>query len=277
MLEAGRLLPAPSTPFVLVFREEIRRGGYVAVLLGFILLWEYFGDQNSIVRLFISSPSRVFSYATENAAELFRSFRYTALESLLGLIVAIFSASCLSFFCLISTRLRAFLLPLATISQTIPLITLAPFFILLFGIGIVAKVAMAALLSFFPLFIAIVVSVQNVPTPTRDLLKIYGASRVFSVVRVFVPISMPHIMAGLRVSATLAVVGALVSEFMGSEAGLGRNLYLAARRLEPELLVSSVILASGMSLGIQIAVRKIESVNGWWTVNTYSKKRGPDV
>ena len=217
---------------------------YVVCLVSALIVWEYYGRDNNKVRLLVSYPSLVYTYFGSNGSLLLQATLFTFLESFSGLLLAAAFSFSIMFACFYSPRLLRFLLPIMIASQVIPLITLAPLLIMIFGIGIKAKVVMAALMCFFPLFINFLSGYVSIPRTTNEMLYLYGASTWFRITRVNVPLSLPSIFAGLKISATLSVIGAIVAEFNGAEYGLGKNLYLAAKRLEPELVVSSIIITA---------------------------------
>lgn len=217
---------------------------YGACLACVLLAWEYFGRGSNKVRLLLSYPSLVYNYFGNNGALLGQATLFTFLESCAGLLLAAAFTFLIMFACFYSPRLLRFLLPIMIASQVIPLITLAPLLIMFFGIGIRAKIVMAALMCFFPLFINFLSGYISIPRTTNEMLYLYRASTWFRIVRVNVPLSLPHIFAGLKISATLSVIGAIVAEFNGANYGLGKNLYLAAKRLEPELMMTSILITS---------------------------------
>src|SRR5690606_37333661 len=137
--------------------------------------------------------------------------------------------------CFYFPKLMDFVLPIMVTSQVIPLIVLAPFFIILMGIGLGSKIAMAALMCFFPIFVNFAQGFKAINPNIHELMHIYNADTWTRIRQVYFPLSMPSIMAGLKISATLAVIGAIVAEFAGAEVGLGRNLFISALRLEPEM------------------------------------------
>lgn len=226
--------------------------------------WEYFGSHFVIVRLLISRPTLVFEYALRHSDTLLIATRYTLIESLLGLAIAATFSFGVMFVCFYFPKLLDLVLPVMVTSQVIPLITLAPLLIMLLGIGLQAKVMMAALLSFFPLFVYFAAGFKAIPASTNELLYIYAAPTLFRIVRINIPLSLPSIMAGIKVSATLSVMGAIVAEFNGADYGLGKNLFLAAKRLEPELMMVSIIITALMGGLLYQAVRMIERRIGKW-------------
>ena len=236
---------------------------YLGIILLIILLWEN-AAKSSNFRLLLSSPGLIVSYFAENSATLFSATYATLYESLMGLLLAVALSFGIMIICFYIPKLMEFVLPIMITSQVIPLITLAPLFILIFGIGYTSKVMMAALICFFPVFINFANGARLISRNIHELMYIYNASKTQMIFRVYFPLSMPQIMAGLKVAATLAVIGAIVAEFNGTEIGLGKNLFLAAKRLEPELMMSSLLLSAFLGGFLYLSIYLIEYIFGKW-------------
>jgi len=206
--------------------------------------WQYFGSTNQTVRLLLSSPSLVVDYFGENYVALLHATQTTLLEAIAGLLIAVSFSFGVMILCFFFPKLMDFVLPIMITSQVIPLIVLAPFFIILLGIGLGSKIAMAALMCFFPIFVNFAQGYKAINSTVHELMYIYNTGTWFRIKHVYFPLSMPSLMAGLKISATLAVIGAIVAEFNGAEVGLGKNLFLAAKRLEPDLMMSSLLLST---------------------------------
>jgi NitT/TauT family transport system permease protein len=167
--------------------------------------------------------------------------------------------------CFYKPKVMDFILPVMVTSQVIPLIVLAPFFIILLGIGVSSKIAMASLMCFFPIFVNFAHGYRSISGNIHELLYIYDAPLKIRIRRVYFPLSMNSIMAGLKVSATLAVIGAIVAEFTGAETGLGKNLFISAIRLEPDLMMTSLLLSTLIGLSVYGSIRLVEKrVFNWY-------------
>ena len=216
------------------------------ILLSVLLLvaWQYFGSNSQTARLLLSSPSLVLDYFDENYASLLQATQTTLIEAVAGLLSATVFSFGIMILCFYKPNLMDFVLPIMITSQVIPLIVLAPFFIILLGIGLSSKIAMAALMCFFPIFVNFAQGYKAINQNIHELMFIYNADTWTRIRNVYFPLAMPSIVAGLKISATLAVIGAIVAEFTGAEKGLGKNLFLSAIRLEPDLMMSSLILSA---------------------------------
>ena len=220
-----------------------RRIIYIGLIIALLILWQYFGSTNQTVRLLLSSPSLVFDYLGNNLYDMWDATRTTFIEAFLGLLIATTFSFGIMILCFYKPKLMDFVLPIMVTSQVIPLIVLAPFFIILFGFGLSSKIAMAAVISFFPIFVNFAQGYKSIDSNIHDLMHINNAPLNFRIYNVYFPLSMGSIMAGIKISSTLSIIGAIVAEFSGAERGLGKNLYISAIRLEPDLMMSSLLLS----------------------------------
>jgi NitT/TauT family transport system permease protein len=143
-----------------------------------------------------------------------------------------------------SKTVESYVYPLLVFSQSVPKIAIAPLFVVWFGFGIIPKVISAFLLGFFPVVVSAVQGFKSVDPDMVDLARAMQGSR-FAVFRaVNLPHAMPAIFAGLKVSVTLAVVGAVVGEFVGSNSGIGYVLQRSIGTFDlPTMFAALVILA----------------------------------
>jgi NitT/TauT family transport system permease protein len=234
----------------------------VAVLI--IGSWQYLGEHSMMVRLFTSSPTRIITFALARYHDILGATFITATEAVVGLVLAFGTAFGLMLGCLAFPRTLKVILPVALLFQVTPLIALAPFLIMLFGIGLLSKFVMAALVAFFPVFVAFAHGVSQVPLAARELFEMNNASRASIIRFLEVPLSMPHILAGTKIAASLSVIGAIVAEFTGAESGLGKNLFIASRRLEPELMMCSIGLSTMLGIALYAAVSFLERRLIFW-------------
>jgi len=220
-----------------------RRVIYFGLIIILIMIWQYFGSTSQTVRLLLSSPSLVVNYLGHNLSDMWDATKTTFIEAFLGLLIATTFSFGIMILCFFKPKLMDFVLPIMVTSQVIPLIVLAPFFIILFGFGLSSKIAMAAVISFFPIFVNFAQGYKSIDSNIHELMHINNAPLKFRIFNVYFPLSMGSIMAGIKISSTLSIIGAIVAEFSGAESGLGKNLYISAIRLEPDLMMSSLLLS----------------------------------
>lgn len=237
---------------------------YILLSMALLTAWQYFGSTSQTVRLLLSSPSLIVEYLGQNYVSLLQATFVTSLEAFSGLLIATIFSFGVMILCFYKPKLMDFVLPIMITSQVIPLIVLAPFFIILMGIGLESKIAMAALMCFFPIFVNFAQGYKAISQNIHELMRIYNAPTSIRIRQVYFPLSMPSIMAGLKISATLAVIGAIVAEFNGAEIGLGKNLFLAAKRLEPDLMMCSLLLSTLLGVVFFLSILLIENYYGKW-------------
>jgi NitT/TauT family transport system permease protein len=117
--------------------------------------------------------------------------------------------------------LERILAPLIVASQSIPVVAIAPLLVIWFKPGIISKVLICTLIVFFPVLINTIVGLRSVPDDLRDLMRSLQASRWQTFTLLEVPASLPVLLGGVRIGATLSVIGAVVGEFIGTDRGLG--------------------------------------------------------
>jgi NitT/TauT family transport system permease protein len=240
-----------------------RAFGATAIVL-LLAGWEFAGRSSDIVRLLISRPSLIASYFAAHSAEAARAAFYTGMESFAGLLVA--TAVGLSFAALFVYRplLASIAYPWLVASQIIPLVCLAPLIILVFGPGPGGKVVLSALVAFFPIVTNLVTGIRNVPRAQLELMQIMAAPRPDTIRYVIVPFCLPLFFAALRTSAPFAVIGAIVAEFNGAEQGIGKDIFIAAKRLEPEVLMIGLFSAAALSGLLYGLILLLERCLGDW-------------
>lgn len=240
---------------------------YTILFILTIFVWEFLSNSSSNIRIMISSPSLSWEYFSENYYDLLNDTFITFTEAFIGLIVAIILSFILIIIGIVFPSILRFIMPLAITSQVIPLITLAPLFIVLFGNGILPKILMSSILSFFPIFINFVNGIKQIDNNILDMASLYNSSKYQRIKRIIFPTSLPYIMTGLKIAATLSVIGAIVGEFSGAESGIGRNLFISSVRLEPELMINSLFLSSLLGILMYLLIILIEKKLGHWYLN----------
>ncbi len=190
---------------------------------------------------------------------LIRNLLATLGELLLGLAIGVIFATGLGYVLAKSPLVERFLSPYIVASQSVPVVAIAPLLVIWFGSGVFSKVLICALIVFFPVLVNTVVGLRAVPEDLRDLMRSLQASR-FQVLRYLeVPSALPVFLGGLKIGATLSVIGAIVGEFVGSDRGLGFMINRARGQYDTALVFVAVItlILVAMSLyGIVVLLEK---------------------
>jgi len=195
----------------------------VAALLAFLALWQgiiWLGDYPPFI---LPSPGAVAYRLGDLLADgsLWRHAGVTLREVLGGLTLGTLVATFLGYLLAHSPLAERMLVPYIVASQSVPVVAVAPLLVIWFGTGLLSKVLVCALIVFFPILVNTVVGVRSVGRDLRDLMRGLRASRWQTIWLLEIPAALPVLLGGLKVGATLAVIGAVVGEFVASDRGLG--------------------------------------------------------
>ena len=199
---------------------------------------------------------------------LFRNAAYTLLEVILGLMIGCMLAIFLGYFLGRSRFLERIISPILVASQAIPVVAIAPLLVIWFGPGLVSKILICALIVFFPVLVNTVVGIRAVSEHLRDLMKSFRATRIQVLRYLEVPGAMPIFLGGLRIGATLSVIGAVVGEFVGSDRGLGFLISIARGQYDTALVFVAILTLIILALALYGTVLLLEhNFLKWQKVN----------
>ena len=233
---AGRLLPG-------------------AVLLGLFLLWEL-GVRLSGTPLYIlPAPSKILRAFALEFPLLLRHGTVTLSETVLGLSLATLLAAVIAILIDAFPNLRRAIYPLLVVTQTVPVIVLAPIFIIYLGFGIAPKILTVVLMCFFPITIPFADAMGAQDIRRVQLVSAMGAPRrkVYTLVKI--PGALPAFFSGLKVAATYSISGAVVGEWLSSSAGLGYYMLRVKNGYMLDKVFASVLMVALLSLLMNGAVK----------------------
>lgn len=214
----------------------------LAVFFLLVFIWQVSSCVFQGLDLFVSTPGLVFNYAIENFDRLFFDFFVTVRTAILAFLISILLGGSVA---LIGLRFRSVgdsVIEFSTVLQTIPLVVFVPFSIAIFGFGVVNQIALATLLAFTPVVIGGIVSLRSVVEQQDEIARLYNFDFLERFRILYFPLVLPKMLGYLRISMSFSVLGAVIAEFVGSSGGIGRNVFIATTRLEPELIVLSVFM-----------------------------------
>lgn len=235
-----------------------------ATVVLMLLAWELVVRFGVVPNFLLPSPTQVAAALISDAGLLAAHAGTTILESLLGLVIGIvvgFVAAVLM------DRFETIYLaldPLITISQTIPTVAIAPLLVLWFGYGLAPKVILIVLTTFFPVAVSLVSGFRAVDQDMIDLMRTMGASNLQIFTQVKLPGALDQFFSGLRISATYAIVGAVISEWLGGFSGLGVYMTRVRKSFSYDSMFAVIILISALSLLLMRLVDLLERVCMPW-------------
>lgn len=241
--------------------------GTVAALL---LVWEIGVRAFEVPEFVLPPPSGIAAELWGERALLADNGLATLWAVLGGFGLAIAVSVPLAFLIVYSPVLEKAVYPLLVFSQTVPKIAIAPLFIVWFGFGVLPKVLIAFLICFFPVVIDTVIGLRSVSPEMLDLVRSMGGSRLEAFRRIRVPNALPYFFSGLKIAITLAVVGAIVGEFVGSTRGLGFVIVQASSFLDNRLLFAAVLVLTLIGVVLFYLVDLLERLLVPWHVTRRS-------
>ena len=243
----------------------MRRWLLVALLLAaFVAAWQWVASLASVDDLTLASPAEVWQALREDRDLLLDNAWVTLTEVLLGLAISIVAGVAFALAMHLSRTLREAAYPLLVASQAIPIVVLAPIFVLAFDYGIGPKLAIVALICFFPITVNVLDGLRSVEPEHLKLMRSFGASRLRTLRSVELPTALPSFFSGLRVAATVSVIGAVFGEWAGANEGLGRLVLLANNQLQTPRAYAGIVLLTLMAVALFALVTLLERVAVPW-------------
>ncbi|WP_440708106.1 ABC transporter permease [Herbiconiux sp. YIM B11900] len=274
---AGAVTPAvrptqadpPSKP---VKKKRARRGSFwgsvlppIVIVALLVVIWEVGVSVAGVRPQVLPAPSRVVVEGLERADIIWGHTLSTLQVTLIGfafsLIVAWIIAIAIDF----SGVLRRGLMPLLVASQTIPIIAIAPLMIIWFGFGLLPKILVVALVTFFPIVVGLIEGFNKADRETSNLLRSMGAGRWKEFTFVRLPSAMPSFFTALRISITYAVVGAIFAEYVGAQSGLGIFMSTQKNAFRTDLVLAAVAVTAVLSITLYLLTFVIERLVIPWS------------
>ena len=234
----------------------------VAILAGFLVLWEICADLKIIDPFFWSQPSAIWEplviFLTQGDA--FTDIAFTFRSTIFGFIIGTTGGALLGMSFWWSRNYAQTMQPYIVCLESIPKLALAPLIVLVFGMGLASKVAIATALTIIVATLTAYGGVQAVDKDQERLLYSLGASRWQVFTKLVVPSCIPWIISILRVNIGLALTGSIVGEFVSSQHGLGRTILYAGSTYEISLVWVAILILSALSMVMYVSVAWLEKV-----------------
>jgi NitT/TauT family transport system permease protein len=228
-------------------RKRIRRDriGSLAYPVGMIVaalaLWEAAARLFSIPPYLLPAPSAILLSMSKNSAVLIKESIGTTFEILLGFALSVVVGVPLALAIYLWRPFARAVYPVLVSSQAVPKVAIAPLFLVWFGFGLMPKVLIAFLIAFFPVVINTAMGLASLEREKIYLARSMGLGPIATFFKIQLPNALPSIFAGLKISITFAVVGAVVGEFVGGQGGLGYLLLIANGNMDTALLFAGIV------------------------------------
>ncbi|MEV4756607.1 ABC transporter permease [Micromonospora sp. NPDC049559] len=236
-----------------------------ALLLAAIFAaWWFAAEREYMPNYLVPTPAQVWATTVEQWSFLLRHSYVTLYETVIGFVLAVLLGLATAVLIAYSRTMEKAIYPVVLFAQVIPKIAIAPLLVVWFGVGLAPKIVLAVLIAFFPVVISGVAGLRSTDPELLDLAATMGSGpwRTFRKIRF--PNALPHLLSGCKVAVTLAVVGAVVGEFVGADQGLGYVLLLANGNLDAALLFADLFLMSLIGILLFVLVEAAEALLIGW-------------
>jgi NitT/TauT family transport system permease protein len=230
----------------------------VGVVLGVLAIWEAATRMLGVPTFLLPPPSAVAISFMANASLLLFHGWITTIEIMLGFALSIVVGIPLALAIFLWPVFSRSILPLLVSSQAMPKVAVAPLLLVWFGFGLVPKVLIAFLIAFFPVVINTAVGLSSIEPEKIHLARSMGFGAAATFFKIRLPNALPAIFGGLKISITLAVVGAVVGEFVGGDAGLGYLLMVANGSMDTQLLFAGIVALTVLGVALFLLVELAE-------------------
>ena len=243
----------------------MRRVLLVSLLLAaFVAAWAGVASLSSVDDLTLASPGETVQAFEDDWSLLWDNAWVTFYEVVLGLAIAVAAGTLAALAMHLSRTLRDAAYPLLVASQAIPIVVLAPIFVLAFDYGIGPKLAIVALICFFPITVATLDGLRATDPEQLKLMRSFGASRAKMLRSVELPAALPSFFSGLRIAATVSVIGAVFGEWAGADEGLGRLVLLGNNQLQTPRVYAGIMILTLMAVALFALATLVERIATPW-------------
>ncbi len=236
----------------------------LGIVLVFFLAWEASVTWMHTPVYILPAPSRVLQTLAANAPDYTQASLVTLGEALAGLFFGLLGGCLLACLLTLQPGLEGGVMTLAILLKSTPMVAIAPLLTLWLGFGVTPKVIITALLTFFPVLVNVLSGLQRPDPALLDLFRAWQASRWEIFLRLRAPSALPYLFAALKISAPLALIGAVVAEWTGASGGLGRIMWLAYSNLNLPFLFAAIFLLAAFGMLLYWLLARLELLAIFW-------------
>lgn len=244
-----------------------------ALFVLLVLGWEAWVRVFDTKPYILPAPSRIWTAFLEVRSTLPAHIRTTLSEALLGLAVSAVVGVALATAIAGIPLVRRVLYPILVVSQTIPMVVLAPLLIIWFGFGMTPKVVVVTLVGFFPIVVSTVDGLTGADREMVGLVRSMGANRLQVMRHVLIPSATPAFFAGLKIAAAYAVVGAIFGEWVGAKSGLGLYITRSKTAFRTDRVFVGIVIVALLSIALFLAVQALARLASPWMYASKPKEQ----
>ncbi len=243
--------------------------GPLAFLAALVALWQCSVTLFDPPGYLFPSPFAVGQVFIKNPYYLFSNLAVTFAEMVFGLGIGMAAGVCTALLLSQIRLLDRLLMPLVIATQTLPVFAIAPLLVIWFGFGAGSKIAMAALIIFFPIASTFYDGLKSTPQTYLDLGRSWRLSKWQMLLHIQIPAALPSLVSGAKVAAAVAPIGAVVGEWAGAAGGLGFIMLQANARTQTAVVFAALVLLAISAWFLRWAVVQLAGRMVWWGPQNY--------
>jgi NitT/TauT family transport system permease protein len=254
--------------------RQLQREMWQRRLLPFVGVFGLIGLWAALVYVFkvppfvAPSPQAVMATLVNKFPILMENLKPTAIEAVSGFLLGNFAAIVIATAFVHKKSLEQAFFPVVVLINTIPVVAKAPILVLLLGNGMEPKIAIAALICFFPTLVNMVRGLEAVNPQALELFRVLSASKTETFFRLRLPNSVPYLFSALKIAASTAVIGAIVGEWIGSTTGIGALIIQSTYNFDSAMLYATVLVGSCFSVTFFLLITLVERLVVRWQPKT---------
>lgn len=238
-----------------------------------LVLWQLSVDMGAIPRFILPSPTDIGNTLIKILPDIYQHTLVTLAEAFMGFFAAIILALVLAIVMDSIKVVKKAVYPILVVSQTVPIVALAPLFVIWFGFGMLPKVIVVVLVCFFPIVVSLLDGLASVDQDTINLLKSMKASRLQIFRYAKFPAAMVSFFSGLRIAATYSIMGAVIGEWLGGKAGLGLYMIRVKNSFALDKTFAVILVIVILSMLVFYAIKLIQRLAMPWSIEAERNRR----
>ena len=258
--------PPPTRSWTLPNRRELLLLVAPPVIAAMLLMltWEIWVRMRDVPIYLAPTPSQVIQALAAEPLRFINAGRVSAQHALGGLVLGSGSAFLLGILMAHSRVIERALYPLAILVKVTPVVAIAPLIVIWFGFGVWPKFIVAGLITFFPMLVNTITGLRSIDPATHDFFRSLGASRWQVLWRLRLPTALPYLFAGLRISIPLALIGAVIAEWIRADSGVGRLIVIAHGDFDTATLFGAIVVLALIGSIFTVALSALENKILFW-------------
>lgn len=220
----------------------------ILFILAILVVWELVVNLAIVARYILPAPTDIVDALIANGSDIIMHTGVTFFEGMTGLLVAVLLSLLMAIVMDQFPIVKKAIYPVLVISQTVPIIVIAPLLAMWFGFGIAPKIFVVVLVCFFPITVNLIEGLQSVDGELTNLVRSMGASKGQIFAKIKFPSALPYFFSGLKIAATYSIMGAVIGEWLGGKAGLGVYMLRARHAFALDLVFASILVIVVLSI-----------------------------